>query len=139
MQTFLPYRAFFRCAQVLDYRRLGKQRLEAWQIHYFLRNPNTGGAYQRHPALLMWRGYEDALAEYYNTIRAEWIERGYKNTMPELRVGRFTLPPWLFDPRLIESHRSNLMRKDPTWYGRFKWSVPADLPYWWPIENSVSS
>ena len=135
MQTFLPYHSFRRCAQVLDYRRLGKQRLEAYQIWHFIRT-ETGGSYQRHPALMMWRGYEDALADYYNVMRTEWIERGYKNTMPELDVGRHTMPPWLYDTRLHESHRSNLLRKDPVWYERFKWKVATDLPYWWPVRNS---
>lgn len=32
MQTFLCYPDFNKSAQVLDYRRLGKQRVEAWQI-----------------------------------------------------------------------------------------------------------
>jgi len=32
MQTFLPYADFARCAEVLDPRRLGKQRVEALQI-----------------------------------------------------------------------------------------------------------
>ena len=32
MQTFLPYPDFVKSALVLDYRRLGKQRVEARQI-----------------------------------------------------------------------------------------------------------
>ena len=32
MQTFLPYPSFDASAKVLDYRRLGKQRVEAYQI-----------------------------------------------------------------------------------------------------------
>ena len=32
MQTFLPYKSFTKSAQVLDYKRLGKQRVEAMQI-----------------------------------------------------------------------------------------------------------
>ena len=136
MQTFLPYYGFYRCAQVLDYRRLGKQRLEAYQIYHFIRT-GAGGSYQRHPALLMWRGYEAALAQYYNAMRDEWIERGYNNTMPALNIGPGPMPPWLFDDRLTDSHRSNLLRKDPLWYGQFNWTVPNDLPYWWPNSSST--
>jgi hypothetical protein len=33
MQTFLPYPDFARSAACLDYRRLGKQRVECLQIH----------------------------------------------------------------------------------------------------------
>ena len=32
MQTFLPYKSFNKSFKVLDYRRLGKQRVEAMQI-----------------------------------------------------------------------------------------------------------
>ena len=32
MQTFLPYKSFKQSLQSLDYRRLGKQRVEAFQI-----------------------------------------------------------------------------------------------------------
>jgi hypothetical protein len=34
---------------------------------------------------------------------------------------------------LHDSHRSNLLRKDPQWYGQFGWTVPDDLPYVWPV------
>ena len=37
MQTFLPYKDFRKSAQVLDYKRLGKQRVEAWQIYQTLK------------------------------------------------------------------------------------------------------
>ena len=33
MQTFLPYQNFIKSAKCLDYKRLGKQRVEALQIH----------------------------------------------------------------------------------------------------------
>jgi hypothetical protein len=32
MQTFLPYNDFVKSARVLDYKRLGKQRVEGMQI-----------------------------------------------------------------------------------------------------------
>ena len=38
MQTFLPYPDFKKSLQTLDYRRLGKQRIEAYQI-IFLFHP----------------------------------------------------------------------------------------------------
>lgn len=62
MQTFLPYADFDRCAEVLDNRRLGKQRVETLQIMRALTVP--GYAWQSHPAVLMWKGYEEALAAY---------------------------------------------------------------------------
>lgn len=36
MQTFLPYADFEKTAKCLDYKRLGKQRVEAWQIYLTL-------------------------------------------------------------------------------------------------------
>ena len=41
MQTFLPYADFQRSAQVLDYKRLGKQRVEALQIHNIVSGKRT--------------------------------------------------------------------------------------------------
>ena len=92
-------------------------------------------AWRNHPAVLMWRGFEDALALYYNTIRFEWISRGYKNTMPVLNYSSnlINFPSWLGSEEFHKSHRSNLMRKAPEYYGKFNWGVPNDLPYVWPI------
>ena len=37
MNTFLPYPSFTKSAKCLDYRRLDKQRIEAWQIYNTLK------------------------------------------------------------------------------------------------------
>jgi hypothetical protein len=42
-------------------------------------------------------------------------------------------PPWLGDEAFHASHRSNLLRKNPEWYGQFGWTEPDDLPYVWPV------
>ena len=39
MQTFLPYESFEDTAKVLDYRRLGKQRVEGMQIINTIQTP----------------------------------------------------------------------------------------------------
>jgi hypothetical protein len=80
MQTFLPYRDFNSTAYCLDYRRLGKQRLETYQIIRVLTGLSTGWA--NHPAVKMWKGYVPALKAYYNAIVFEWIERGYEPPSP---------------------------------------------------------
>lgn len=131
MQTFLPYPDFEQTARVLDYRRLGKQRLEAKQIYEIIRGKPSRWAH--HPAVKMWKGYHNCLAHYYNAILAEWIRRGYKNTMLPMEcsspIGK---PPWLGNEEFHRAHRSNLMRKNPTFYsGRFQ--EPPDLPYIWPV------
>ena len=136
MQTFLPYASFVLSAQTLDRQRLGKQRVEAWQILRALQGLTKG--WTTHPATTMWRGYESALAIYAITICDEWIERGYKDTMrerfiPIAEADSFAiLPPWFGDYAFHASHRSNLLRKDPAYYSRFGWDEPDDLEYVWP-------
>lgn len=88
MQTFLPVPDFGKSARILDWRRLGKQRLEpVICIMAF----SICRASSRHPAVRMWRGYEDALIDYGNKIILEWIDRGYVNNMLEHGI---VLPPW---------------------------------------------
>jgi Pyrimidine dimer DNA glycosylase len=41
-------------------------------------------------------------------------------------------PAWVGDETVHASHRSNLLRKDPLFYGRYGWAEPPDLPYAWP-------
>lgn len=131
MQTFLPLDDFFGSVQVLDDKRLGKQRVEALQILNALEGRSRG--WVNHPAVRMWRGYEDALRVYHDDCISEWISRGFKNTMPFLSVGGgVLLPPWFGDEAFHASHRSNLLRKDPEFYGWYGWSEPHDLPYVWP-------
>jgi len=45
-------------------------------------------------------------------------------------------PVWLYDEEFHASHRSNLLRKDPEYYGRFGWQELPDLPYLWPVFDS---
>lgn len=135
MQTFLPNKSFVLSSRQLDYRRLGKQRVESWQIYNILKGNTTSNAWRHHPAVLMWKGYEDALAMYYNCIVLEWIARGYKNTMKPLDHTNYPikLPTWLGNEDFHNSHRSNLLRKFPEYYKQFNWNVPNDLPYIWPV------
>lgn len=125
MQTFLPYPDYYKTVRCLDWRRLGKQRVEAHQI---LKTNLHGSRWKNHPAVLMWKGYEEALKKYMNCCIQEWIDRGYNNTMEIYPVGKIVLPLWFGDDRFHSSHRSNLLRKHPDWYGKFGWQEPADLP-----------
>ena len=137
MQTFLPYSSFDLSAQCLDYKRLGKQRVEAKQIHNIVSGARSTGGWLHHPAVLMWMGHVGALALYHDFMIDEWVARGYKNTMPHLWTGEddFDMPAWLGDERVHESHRSNLLRKDPDHYGKYEWAEADDLPYFWPTEG----
>ncbi|MFH1850719.1 MAG: MSMEG_6728 family protein [Candidatus Neomarinimicrobiota bacterium] len=131
MQTFLPYPTFQRTVEILDDRRLGKQRVEALQIYRALTVPGYGWA--RHPAVKMWYGHEAALLEYKNTCIREWVRRGFKNTMELSPVpDEIVYPRWLGDEEFHAAHRSNLLRKDGDYYRRFNWIEAPDLPYVWP-------
>lgn len=151
MQTFLPYADFRLSAQVLDVKRLGKQRVEVLQVLNSLDPESTSRGWSNHPAVRMWRGHEHALIYYGLVICSEWIGKGYKDTcfskiltksgnrssLEELesRYRSATagfLPFWLGDDRFHASHRSNLLRKNPGWYGQFGWKESSDLPYFWP-------
>lgn len=134
MQTFLPYESFKQSFACLDYRRLGKQRVEAMQILKALNNSNYG--WQNHPAVKMWRGYEDALKLYMNLCIDEWIRRGYNNNMERAKLNGLveSFPPWLGDEKFHASHRSNLIRKDAEYYLKYGWNEPIDLDYVWPTD-----
>jgi hypothetical protein len=152
MQTFLPYPDFDATAAALDDRRLGKQRVEALQILRALTWPVYG--WKHHPAVLMWRGYEEALGAYAAAICGEWCRRGHADTcevkiMTELAgagvavpprtqaalAATGALPPWLGDDGFHRSHRSALLRKDPEWYRPRFGDEPDDLEYTWPVRR----
>ena len=137
MQTFLPYPDFKKTAECLDWRRLGKQRIEAMQILRALENHNYG--WQNHPAVNMWRGFEAMLAVYHNTIIEEWISRGYRNSMKIIAPNSAAISPsWLGNSDFHASHRSNLLRKNPEHYAQFGWTESDNLPYVWGSDQQLS-
>ena len=151
MQTFVPYSDFAATAEVLDDKRLGNHRVEVIQIVRALTWP--GYAWKSHPAVLMWKDHEEALGRYGLTMCEAWTARGFGDTcaatiatdlaaagVPTIRTyeelaADGALPGWLFDPALLHSHRSNLIRKDPGHYRPRFPDVPADLPYVWPVRS----
>lgn len=152
MQTFLPLPDFAGTARTLDWRRLGKQRVEALQVLRALTVPGYGWA--RHPAVRMWAGYEEALVRYGMEICRHWRLAGRTDTceatmLADLRhatgisaprtqeelARAGELPPWLGEPSFHLSHRSALVRKDPDHYAPLFPDVPDDLPYVWPASD----
>ena len=136
MQTFLPYANFYDSAKCLDYRRLGKQRVEVLQILNALTNPKKG--WKNHPATKMWAGYEGLLSDYGITICEEWINRNYKDTCLDkifniVKPTKSPCPSWLGDKKFHDSHKSMLIQKQPDHYLQFNWDVPHDLQYIWPV------
>lgn len=144
MQTFLPYTDAIKCAEVLDSKRLGKQRVEAIQILQILTGIKKDSKWKNHPAVKMWKGYESFLLWYYLlAIMIEWKCRGFKNTKCQQHFENFCevsillknlkIPPWLTE-EFCRHHQSNLIRKNPTYYGPLFPGVPANLPYIWPVK-----
>lgn len=136
MQTFIPCGANFKAnALVLDRQRLGKQRVEGLQILNTLTGRSTG--WRNHPAVKMWVGYADVLAQYTIAMCDHWVSLGYKDTVADkvrslgLRTMTDDEPGFLYDHEVILSHRSNLVRKLPEHYGALWPDVSPDLPYKW--------
>ena len=140
MQTFLPYPEFDKSAACLDMRRLGKQRVEAYQILRSLCGDTKG--WRNHPATKMWDGHRGSLVRYMKAMIDEWTRRGYKDSIwPNWCAAMYTFPilefkdpKWLGDPLFHASHRSNLLRKDYSFYSKYGWAeqLPIDLEYVWP-------
>jgi hypothetical protein len=148
VQTFLPYDDFRRTAEVLDRKRLGKQRVECIQVLRGLVRPGYG--WRHHPAVKMWRGHEEALARYAYTCCERWVSLGFGDTCAATIAGDLAeagvrhvrteaelraagaVPAWFGDEDFHRSHRSALLRKDPEHYGSLFTDVPGDLEYVWP-------
>jgi hypothetical protein len=156
MQTFLLSESFRETASFLDSKRLAKQRIETFQIYNALIGlrldsisdeiiaPAKG--FLNHPAVRMWQGAENLLCMYGFWISLECDARNIRDDRClkeffERRANRhpFVVPRWWLDPiaqkRIIYTHRCNLMRKDPAFYGsRFPEITMAEYgtPYLWP-------
>jgi len=134
MQTFLPYSNIEKSLKVLDSKRLGKQRVEAFQILNILTKRTQTKGWKNHPAIKMWKGHTNALKFYFNKSLEEWIFRGYKNNMKFENIkGKIVFPKWFGNRKFHASHRSNLLRKDKEHYSKFNWKEKNNLGYVWPI------
>jgi hypothetical protein len=156
MQTFLPYPDIIKSIECLDNKRLGKQRVEAYQIYKIVSGQDPESRWRNHPAVKMWMGFPSGIAMYMNWAIFTWIDRGFKNTMDYIYDGlihsdisdtlipedylflgcnqiNFRLPYWFGNKEFHDSHKSNLLRKMPEHYSKFNWNVPDNLPYVWPV------
>lgn len=143
MQTFLPFRGFKHSAQVLDYKRLGKQRIEALQMLQIILGIKESN-WKFHPCTKMWKPYPKALCFYGMNMCKEWIKRGYKDTtMPrfqticdnELKKHKLVVPHWYDDERFHASHRSALLFKNEAFYNQYGWQEIPKLEYYWPTKE----
>lgn len=139
MQTFVPYPDMVLSATVLDYRRLGKQRVETYQI--LRANLGITSGWSTHPASRMWASSTSGLIAYGVAMCDEWISRGYKDTTKakilELGIPDIDdVPSWWGDGVVHSSHRSNLLRKDVAHYSQFGWTDDPSADYVWPLVAS---
>jgi len=133
MITFVPFADVVQCAKVLDYRRLGKQRVEAYQIWRALVGLSKG--WVNHPATQMWKGHTCFLAMYCNAMIDEWVAQGYRNFMSKLpHCSNPCPPPWWGWPPIHLSHQAALNRKKPDWY-HFPETEYMKWGYVWPTKT----
>lgn len=135
MQTFMPHPNYWESGRDLDDKRLGKQRVEAYQILKALRGDyNKSGAWINHPATRMWAGYESELATYGQVMCLEWKRRGFDDSLYDTFASNTyddtNKPWWVNDTLLHLTHQSNLVRKNGDYY---LYDVPNNLPYVWPL------
>jgi hypothetical protein len=137
MQTFLPYSDIKQSLKVLDTKRLGKQRVEAYQIiNAITGRPKLDGTpykgWLNHPCSVMWRKFVPALKFYHNCCIDEWVSRGFTNTMKkEVIDEEIILPDWFGFEDFHSSHRANLLKKEPDFYSQYGWSENPQDPYIW--------
>lgn len=113
MQTFLPYASYAQSAEVLDTRRLGKQRVEVYQIMRALGGDSKG--WSNHPATKMWSGYETALTLYGVAICDAWIAHGFKDTCTGKILATAEHHGWLTPS--MEAHVGQTLALDGNRYG----------------------
>lgn len=127
VNTFIVSDDYETTARLLDYKRLGKQRVEAMQIINVLEREERGEinkGWKNHPATKMWRGNVNQLKKYTNVMITEWIRRGYKNTMKfysidetDVESENETDVPWFVKWKPLQySHMASLVRKDRDFY-----------------------
>lgn len=143
-----------KTAEMLDYKRLGKQRVEAFQIINCLdeydRTGNITQGWKNHPATKSWMGFTNHLKVYFNIITREWVKRGYTNNMSFYEIDEtpynivdcgfdgksitydaskfniYSFPFWVSFYPFYMSHQAALCRKNPQHY---KFLLKPELNY----------
>lgn len=164
MQTFItstaddPQRAIVETFDMLDQSRLGKQRVEAYQIllafeEHTKKSPTKYTHWLSSPAVRMWEGHLPALTVYGAINCMRWRKLGHDDTL----LGQFQLrrrvylandpdavvwPWWFGHPAMVRTHQAKLYYKmSPRWVeayseGNIGKSMaglpPMKLPYLWP-------
>lgn len=135
----MPYGQYYdETAKCLDNKRLGKQRVETYQILRILTGETYGKGWTNHPATRMWQNHVFQLYVYQTAICTEWQRRGFKDTVLESSqelVKKYNikpsikLPEWMTNPAVAITHRANLYLKDPIYYFEFQDEAKIYLDY----------
>lgn len=141
MQTFLPYASFEKSARCLDNKRLGKQRVEVYQILRALMGKTHG--WRNHPAVRMWEDCEATLTLYGMFCCDEWVRREFRDTtkekilalIPEHGKTFLETPWWWGVPAFHRSHRRALLAKNQVWYRKWFPNEEPVIDYWWPTKH----
>lgn len=130
MNTFMPYNDYVKVGYCLDPKRLRSQANESLVIWKMLtgntqdwKNPD---AWKNHPAVLQWRGHEDNLLYYHESMVAEIRSReGVRYKVVEEFDSKTinNKPEWVFNEEVKIMHRALLLYKEPKWYQRYNWKV----------------
>lgn len=143
-----------KTAEMLDDKRLGKSRVEAYQIINCLEEYDRTGqitqGWRNHPALKSWFGFTNHLKVYFNIITREWIRRGFVNNMTlysiderpyhivpcgfdgksisydSTKFNAYSFPFWISFYPFYMSHQAALCRKNPKHY---KFLLREELNY----------
>lgn len=150
MQTFLPFTEFYKSADVLDKRRCLKQVVEASQIIDILSDDSIK-AWRNHPIVKAWKGYITGLYFYYDimydvcVLKHKIQFKKLSPTSPALLDLPIVFPQWIYDERVLYSHRCNLLRKaretqnkelldNLARYGIIEENgYDIATPYYWPV------
>lgn len=120
MQTFLPYKSFYKSAMALDKKRCWKQVVETSQIIDVLDGRKTG--WENHPAVKMWVGHTDSLKAYFNVFLKICKNKHGINTkytfITDMNVFRAIndKPWWLGKIKFHKAMRARLIEKDKEFY-----------------------
>ncbi len=130
---------------------MGYQIAQAYQIFVALTSEEGSPEVEpNHPVLRMWTGHEYALAIYGMLLSDNYIRDRRQSDVTMFRIYymlkefrkhfevSYVEPPWMRDPDVCRSHRSNLARREPSLYGD-KWpNNPDSMPYIWPFIDDTA-
>jgi len=128
MQIFLPFADFIKSLTALDSKRLGKQRIEAFQLWLAITNRTNKVGWKRHPLVKMWQGFEVALRDYicksveiFGSRKTKDGKRFYDNTKMLEYIDKYdlkiksdeviTLPSFIGKDEFHDSHKAMLFHK----------------------------